>query len=117
MITCIFYNLKRIWTADGKENKVLALVLCFSESSLNYNANHQDLYIGICGVDGRYWKEHVNDLGYKVNSLRGGIEVYKYYLEKYQDKRTALLKFKGVIHNKKVEKIVDKIIQIEKDLK
>lgn len=93
------------------------MILCFSESSLDYEASHQGQYISVCGVNPSYWQEFINDKGYEVNSIKAGIEVYKFYLDKYKDKRTALLKFKGVDKNKKVKKIVDKIIIIERELK
>jgi hypothetical protein len=92
------------------------LILCFSESSLNYEANHQDNYIGLCGVNPVVWSDYLKDKGIDYNSLQGGYAVYNYYLEKTNDKKKAILKYKKVIKSKKVKKIVDKIIVIEKEL-
>ena len=93
------------------------MVLCFSESSLNFEANHQGKYDGICGVNPIYWNEYLADQGFEYNSLKGGVEVYKFYLDKYDNKKTALLKYKGANTNVKVKKIVDKIIRLEKEFK
>jgi hypothetical protein len=99
------------------QDRALILILCFSESSLNYEANHQDNYIGICGVNPTIWSDYLNNKGIDYNSLQGGLTVYNYYLEKTNDKKKAILKYKKVVKSKKVKKIVDKIIVIEKELK
>lgn len=82
---------------------------------MDYEATHQGLYIDVCGVNPYIWGDYIDELGVKRNSLKAGIEVYKFYFDKYGDKKTALLKFKGVDKNKKVKKIVDKIIRLEKE--
>ena len=94
----------------------MILILCFSESSLNYEANHQGLYVGVCGVNPSIWSDYLSNKGIDYNSLQGGLTVYKYYLEKTNDKKKAILKYKKVVKSKKVKKIVDKIIIIEKEL-
>ena len=38
-------------------------------------------------------------------------------MKKTKNKRDALLRFKGVVKNEKVKKIVDKILVLEKELK
>lgn len=92
-------------------------MLCFTESSLNYKANHQGLYDGVCGVSPGIWNDYLSDKGVHYNSLQGGLLVYKYYLKKTKNKRDALLRFKGVVKNEKVKKIVDKILVLEKELR
>ena len=92
-------------------------MLCFTESSLNYKANHQGLYDGVCGVNPDIWNDYLADKGVHYNSLQGGLLVYKYYLKKTKNKRDALLRFKGVVKNEKVKKIVDKILVLEKELR
>lgn len=84
---------------------------------MDYEANHQGLYIDVCGVNPSLWGDYIDELGVRRNSLKAGIEVYKYYYDKYKDKKKALLKFKGVKNNEKVKKIVDKIIRLEKEYK
>jgi len=91
--------------------------LCFSESSLSYEANHQGLYDGICGVNPHLWSDYLKDIGVDYNSLKGGFEVYKYYLSKTNNKKKAILEFKGVEKNKKVKKIVDNIFIIERKIR
>ena len=43
--------------------------------------------------------------------------VYKHYLAETKNKKKAILEFKGVDKNKKVKKIVDKILIIENNLR
>ena len=43
--------------------------------------------------------------------------VYKHYLAETKNKKKAILEFKGVDKNKKVKKIVDKILIIENSLR
>lgn len=64
------------------------------------------------------WKDYLNSIGVKYNSLKAGLEVYKFYLkENNGNKKEALLEFKGVEKNKEVKKVVDKILILEKELK
>ena len=92
-------------------------ILCFSESSFNYEANHQDLYIGVCGVNKNLWNDYLEQRGIHYNSLKAGLEVYKFYLKVNNgNKKNAILEFKGVQKSKKVRDIVDKILVIEKEL-
>lgn len=43
--------------------------------------------------------------------------VYKHYLAETKNKKKAILEFKGVDKNKKVKKVVDKILIIEEKIK
>jgi hypothetical protein len=72
--------------------------------------------VGVCGVNPSIWSDYLSNKGIDYNSLQGGLTVYKYYLEKTNDKKKAILKYKKVVKSKKVKKIVDKIIIIEKEL-
>ncbi len=64
------------------------------------------------------WKDYLNSIGVKYNSLKAGLEVYKFYLkENNGNKKEALLEFKGVEKNKEVKKVVDKILILEKEIK
>lgn len=92
--------------------------MCFSESSFNYKANHQDLYVGVCGVNEYLWKDYLEEKGIHYNSLKAGLEVYKFYLNANNgNKKKALLEFKGVEKSKKVKEIVDKILVLEKEIR
>jgi hypothetical protein len=100
----------------GTKDKVFAIVLCFSESSLDWKAKHQGKYIGVCGVDPHIWKPYLKDLGIHYNSLQGGMEVYKFYLEKNNSEYKALLDYKGVKSNTEVKEIAKKIIYIKNQI-
>lgn len=84
---------------------------------MNYSANHQGLYIGVCGVNPKHWQGYLTEKGLDYNSIQGGKEVLNYYIEQYGSKREALLKYKGVINSTKVKGIVDKIIRLETEYK
>ena len=57
----------------------------------------------------------MEEKGIDFNSLRGGLEVYKFYLNANNgNKKAAILDFKGAVKSKKVKKIVDKILVLEK---
>ena len=93
------------------------MTLCFTESSLDYEANHQGLYNGICGVNPFIWNDYLLSQGIDYNSLLGGLMVYKHYLAETKNKKKAILEFKGVDKNEKVKKVVDKILIIENSLR
>ena len=64
------------------------------------------------------WKDYLDSIGVRYNSLKAGLEVYKFYLNANNgNKKEALLEFKGVEKNKKVKKIVDKILVLEREIK
>lgn len=76
------------------------------------------MYIGVCGVNEYVWKDYLEGKGIDFNSLRGGLEVYKFYLNANNgDKKAAILDFKGAVKSKKVKKIVDKILVLEREIK
>lgn len=76
------------------------------------------MYIGVCGVSEYVWKDYLEGKGIDFNSLRGGLEVYKFYLNANNgDKKAAILDFKGAVKSKKVKKIVDKILVLEREIK
>lgn len=89
------------------------MILCLSESWLDYKANHQGLYVGICGVNPYYWEDYLKDKNIEYNSIKAGQEVFYYYYLKYNDKRKALKKYKGVKNSAKVKQIIDKILRLE----
>ena len=99
------------------EDKILAIILCYSESGLDKNAVHQGRYKGICGVDPFIWGQYLREKGINYNSIKGGLEVYYFYLDKTNNEYQALLEYKGVKNNKKVKQIVNKIISIKKQIK
>ena len=113
----ILINFKRIQPDIGIKDKKFISLLCFSETSLREDVLHQGLYESYCGVNPFIWKDDLDKKGIDYNSLRGGLEVYKFYLKVNNgNKKNAILKFKGVQKSKKVRDIVDKILAIEKEL-
>ena len=75
------------------------------------------MYIGVCGVNEHLWKDYLQEKGIHYNSLKAGLEVYKFYLNANNgNKKKAILNFKGVDKNQKVKEIVDKILVIESKL-
>lgn len=100
----------------GTNDKILAVVLCYSESELNNRAVHQGNYIGICGVNPKIWKHYLKEQNIHYNSIQGGFEVYKFYLEQTNSEYNALLKYKGV-KNKKANRTVNKILYVKNKLK
>ena len=114
----ILINFKRIQPDIGIKDKKFISLLCFSETSLREDVLHQGLYESYCGVNPLIWKDDLDKKGIDYNSLRGGLEVYKFYLKVNNgNKKKAILDFKGVEKSKKVRDIVDKILVIEKELK
>ena len=114
----ILINFKRIQPDIGIKDKKFISLLCFSETSLREDVLHQGLYESYCGVNPFIWKDDLDKKGIDYNSLRGGLEVYKFYLKVNNgNKKKAILDFKGVDKNQKVKEIVDKILVIEKELR
>lgn len=99
------------------ESSAITLIMCLSESWLDYTEVHQGKYIDVCGVDPEHWKEYLEDKNINLNTLVGGQAVYLYYLEQQGSKRKALLKYKGVENSVKVKRIVDKILKLESEYK
>ena len=82
------------------EDKIEALVLCFSESSLDKDASHQGLYSNICG-NKPLWNEYLSDIGVQSNSILSGYTIYRYYLEENNNNKTMALKeYKGIKSHK-----------------
>ena len=76
------------------------------------------MYIGVCGVNKNIWNDYLEQRGLHYNSLKAGLEVYKFYLNANNgNKKKALFDFKGINKNKEVKKIVDKILVLEKEIK
>lgn len=93
------------------EEQALGLALCFTESSWNYNANHQGLYSNICG-NKPHWTPYLNELGIEANSIEAGIAIYKHYKEKNNGSRFLALKdYKG-IKNPKNYYIINSTLQL-----
>lgn len=100
--------------------KSLVLALCYTESSLNYNAIHKSKYdkntIGkVCGVKS-YWIDEIEEINYQnINSLYAGSLVLEYLLNKYNgDLFLALKHYKGA--NKNLEP-VKRVIEIYEEIK
>lgn len=93
-------------------------MLAFSESSLRYDAKHSKKSVtGICGIDKVFWAEELKENGIKINSLKSCEYVLNYYLEQNSgNKKAALRAYKGFKKDKKVNKVVDKILQVNKKL-
>jgi hypothetical protein len=96
------------------EKKIDALLLCFSESELNYNANHQGLYINICGVNPKYWDSFLSERGINTNSILAGYTIYQHFIDKTGSKTKALKEYKGIEKNKW---IIKKYKKVEKQIK
>ena len=83
---------------------------------MDYNVKHKgDRAKGICGITD-YWNDLLKDNNIDINSLQSCLIVYKELLNRYKDKRLAIKAYKG-IDNKSNMWIVDKTIEIEKELK
>ena len=95
--------------------KIEALVLCFSESSLDYDATHQGLYDHVCGVK-PLWNDYLVEQGVEPNSILAGYTVYQYYLDKTNSETKALKEFKGIESKKKLW-IVRKVQRVTNEVK
>ena len=74
--------------------------------------------VGICGINKVFWAEELEENDIKINSLKSCEYVLNYYLEQNSgDKKATLRMYKGVIKNKKVDGIIETILQKEKELK
>ena len=89
-------NIKEYLRGYTVEEQALGLALCFTESSWNYNANHQGLYSNICG-NKPHWTPYLNELGIEANSIEAGIAIYKFYKNKNNGSRfLAIKEYKGI---------------------
>lgn len=80
---------------------------------------HQGRYQSLCGVNHRdIWGEYIEENGIEINTLQSGLLIYEFYLEKNNHNlEKALLEYKGVRQNKKVKRIVKKIIRMQEEVK
>ena len=97
------------------EDKIEALVLCFSESPFDYEANHQGLYLDVCGVN-PLWHPYLEEQDIPINSIQAGYAVYQFYLEQTGDRNKALKKFKG-IQSKSNNWIIKKVRRVTREVK
>lgn len=89
-------NIKEYLRGYSVEEQALGLALCFTESSWNYNANHQGPYSNICG-NKPHWTPYLNELGIEANSIEAGIAIYKFYKNKNNGSRfLAIKEYKGI---------------------
>lgn len=97
------------------EEKIEAMTLCYSESPFDYNARHKGNFIDVCGVK-PFWKEYLAEKNIKLNSIRAGYEIYKYYLDNTKSTTEALKEFKGIDSKSKMW-IVHKVKRVTKEVK
>ena len=85
---------------------------------MRYDVKHsKKSVIGICGVDKTFWADELKEKGIKINSLKSCEYVLNYYLEQNSgNKKAALAAYKGFKKDEKVNKVVDKILQVNKKL-
>ena len=90
----------------------------YSESGLDYNANHGDggKTIGICGVIPKYWKEYLKSQNIKVNSLQACYAIFNKLKEEHKSTSSTLKAYKG-IESKKKEWIVKKVLTVTHKVK
>lgn len=98
----------------------MILVLCFTESSLNYDVTHYGKFdkttTGICGLKSSFWVDKIDEINHNnINSLYAGSKVLEYLLVKYDnDLKKALKHYKGSIKNLDP---VDRVIKIYEEIK
>lgn len=81
------------------QEKAIALAIGWTESTWNYNANHQGLYTNFCGNMPWYWDEFLEEKGISSNSAGACVEIYKHYKKRYGSKYTAIKAYKGIKNN------------------
>lgn len=91
--------------------KAIALAIGWTESTWNYNANHQGLYRNFCGNMPWYWDEFLEEKGVPSNSVGACVEIYKHYEKRYGNKYDAIKAYKGIKSN---TYLIDRTIYIEK---
>lgn len=94
----------------------MVVALCFTESSLNYKANHSIKSVkGICGIDTRYFGDILNQQNININSLKAGEVTLRYFLNKNDnDLYQALIEYKGIVKN---IYLVDNVLEISNKFK
>lgn len=81
------------------QEKAIALAIGWTESTWNYNANHQGLYTNFCGNAPWYWDEFLEEKGVSSNSVGACVEIYKHYKKRHGSKYAAIKAYKGIKHN------------------
>ena len=101
------------------------MVIGHTESRNDYEAVHQGEYISVSGVRPSDWSRFLRGKDIPINSLRGGVAVFKYYLnEECNGKPNAMLcaatRYKGIQSSKnmklayQVVNTYNKIMELEK---
>ncbi len=107
---------KELSSIDSPTEDISVMVM-FTESSFNKNVKHSKKSVkGRCGVDIYIWGEELKENGIKVDSLEACDYIFQKYLKQEGTKRKALVAYKGLKKDKKVAKVVDKILQVDKKL-
>lgn len=96
---------------------VLALFIGHTESRNRYNIKHPDpRNVGISGVTPSQWGKFLKNKGIPINSLRAGVEIYKYYLEQGNNNYLyAMEKYKG-IQSEKTKPMAVKFVRQYKEV-
>lgn len=77
----------------------------------------KNIAIGICGVIPKYWKQHLNNQGIKVNSLKACETILNHYLEQNNgDLIKSIADYKG-IESKKNMYLVYRVLEIYQGIK
>ena len=92
------------------EEIAMGLALAWTESSWNYEANHNSQAEGICGVVPKFWKDYLIERDIELNSVAACIEIFKYYRED-NTRKQAIKEYKG-IESKKREYLIPYTIKI-----
>lgn len=106
------------------EEQAIGLAVGWTESTWNYNANHQGLYSNFCGNMPWHWDDFLIDKGVHPKSAAACVEIYNYYKNKFGTKYSAIKAYKGIKENTylvyrtiKLYEVVLKILKEEKEKK
>lgn len=112
---------KRIWIGLSVSDTILGLTIGHTESRNRYDTIHQGEYMSISGVRPSDWGRFLRFKNIPMNSLRGGVAVFKYYMQECGGNMTcASQKYKGIQSSKNMKlayQLVDtynKIMALEK---
>lgn len=89
-------NIKETLKDYSVEEQAIGLALAWTESSWNYNANHNSSAQGICGVVPEYWEDYLNQRNIQLNSVEACIAIYKYYKDQTDSRKQAIKEYKGI---------------------
>ena len=103
-------NIKETLKDYSVEEQAIGLALAWTESSWNYEANHNSQAEGICGVVPKLWKDYLIERDIELNSVAACIEIFKYYRED-NTRKQAIKKYKG-LESKKREYLIPSTIKI-----